>query len=476
MIIMALAALVLPSACSDIKEDLLEPQQPGTITPEAAASPAGADALRRGALARLRAATEGGDGLWLYTGLLADEYKSGDTFVQRVETDQRSFQSNNAQIINLERNAHRLRSAARDAIDALIQYFLPTDPNFNTYQAQMWWVMGYAEMTLAENWCNGMPYSTLVNGLPVYGAPKTSLEGLRLAGAHLDSALALATATDTAAVTLLRAIQLTRARVMVDTANFAGAATLASAIPSGVTGFLYKQTHSLVTADVGSWSFNNSQKRWVVGDSFDTSGLIQNALPFASAGDQRVTVQGNSGGTGGTCPAAAPAPTCSLGPAFDNSTKFVQQTMWGRSDEIPILSGLDARLIEAEAQIQLNTPAGDAAALVILNNLRATPQWLGSAKQTTAMGALGAPATHTAMIDLFFREKAFWQWGRGWRSNDLRRLMRQYGRAQTAVFPMGNIANNAFFKGGVYGTDITFPVTSDEAPNPKYAGCLDKNP
>src|SRR5262245_51780817 len=190
MFMMALVALVLPSACSDVKESLLEPQQPGTITPEAAASPAGADALRRGALGRLRAATEGGDGLWLYTGLLGDEYKTGDTFVQRVETDQRAFQSNNAQVIALERNAHRLRSASRDAIDALIQYY-PAGATNNFYQAQMWWVMGTAEVTLAENWCNGMVYSTLVDGVPVYGSPMTSLQGLRLAGSHLDSALTL---------------------------------------------------------------------------------------------------------------------------------------------------------------------------------------------------------------------------------------------------------------------------------------------
>jgi hypothetical protein len=481
MLTMALVALALPSACSDIKENLLEPQQPGTITPEAAASPAGADALRRGALGRLRNATEGGDGLWLYTGLLADEYKTGDTFVQRVETDRREFQSNNGQVIALERNAHRLRQSARDAIDALEQYFLPNPGALlDSYRSQMWWVMGYAEMTLAENWCNGMPYSMLVDGVPVYGTPRTSLEGLRLAGTHLDSALTfvdaalLVTPADTSFATLRRAIQLTRARIMVDTANFTGAEAIATTIPSGLTGFIYKQTHSLTTSDVGSWSFNNSQKRWVVGDSFDTSGRIQNAIPFASANDQRVPVQGNSGGTGGTC--VTPASTCSLGAAFDNSTRFVQQIIWNRSDEVPILSGLDARLIEAEAQIQLNTPAGDAAALALLNGLRATPQFLGSAKQTTAMAALAAPATHTAMIDLFFREKAFWQFGRGWRSNDMRRLMRQYGRAQTVVFPMGPVATNAFFKGGVYGTDIVFPVTSDEAPNPNYAGCLDRNP
>jgi hypothetical protein len=476
-VLVALVALLAPMACSDLKEDLLEPQQPGVITPEAAASPTGADALRKGALGRLRSATEGGDGLWLYSGLLADEWKTGDTFVQRVETDQRQFQTNNAQIIALERNAHRLRGAARDAIEALRVYW-PADSLAKTYEAQMWWVMGTAELTLAENWCNGMPYSFLVDGVPTYGAPKTSLDGLRFAGTHLDSALTLATPPDTATVTLLRAIQLTRARIMVDTGNFAGAAALVAGIP---TNYKYLQTHSLTTSDVGSWSFTNSQKRWVVGDSFDTSGLIQNALPFASANDPRVPVGGNSAGTGGACAGAnaistttfmGGAPTCSAGRAFDNATWFVQQNIWSRSDAVPLLSGVDARLIEAEAQIQLNTPAGDAAALAILNTLRGTAQYLGSAYNSPVMAALPAPANHTLMTNLFFREKAFWQFGRGYRLGDLRRLMRQYGRAQGAVFPTGT-----FFKNSQpYGTDITFPVTTDEGPNPQYVGCIDKNP
>ena len=53
---------------------------------------------------------------------------------------------------------------------------------------------------------------------------------------------------------------------------------------------------------------------------------------------------------------------------------------------------------------------------------------------------------------------------------DLRRLIRQYGRTQDVVFP-----NGQFFKGGTYGTDVNFPVTTDENPNPKWNGCIDRN-
>ena len=52
----------------------------------------------------------------------------------------------------------------------------------------------------------------------------------------------------------------------------------------------------------------------------------------------------------------------------------------------------------------------------------------------------------------------------------MRRLIRQYGRTQAQVFPVGQ-----FFKGGSYGTDVNFPVTTDETPNPNWKGCIDRN-
>jgi hypothetical protein len=80
------------------------------------------------------------------------------------------------------------------------------------------------------------------------------------------------------------------------------------------------------------------------------------------------------------------------------------------------------------------------------------------------------PATKDAAIDLFFREKAFWQFGRGYRLGDMRRLIRVYQRTQDNVFPMG-----AFFKNGTYGTDVNLPVTDDERTNPNFKGCIDRN-
>ena len=149
--------------------------------------------------ARLKTATVGTSGTeTFYTmgGLLTDEWKSGDTFSQRVETDQRTIQSDNADVASFYQAEQQARGAAKDAIEAL-RKFLP-DPTANI--AQMYWAMGLVEMQLSEAFCNGVPFSVINDGVPTYSNPMTNAEGYVLALAHIDSGLALATATDTFAV------------------------------------------------------------------------------------------------------------------------------------------------------------------------------------------------------------------------------------------------------------------------------------
>jgi starch-binding outer membrane protein, SusD/RagB family len=52
----------------------------------------------------------------------------------------------------------------------------------------------------------------------------------------------------------------------------------------------------------------------------------------------------------------------------------------------------------------------------------------------------------------------------------MRRLVCQYGRAQNTVFPTGRD-----HKGGEYGSDVNFAVSSDERNNPKFTGCIDRS-
>jgi starch-binding outer membrane protein, SusD/RagB family len=89
----------------------------------------------------------------------------------------------------------------------------------------------------------------------------------------------------------------------------------------------------------------------------------------------------------------------------------------------------------------------------------------------TWLGPIADPVTPAARVDTMFNERAFWLFATGHRQGDLRRLIRQYGRTQARVFPTGLYKNT----GQQYGTDVTFPITGDNA-NPSLPECLDRNP
>jgi hypothetical protein len=462
-LVVAAMLTALPYGCSDVKDDLLSAPDPDTIEPASVNSPEAAEALRIGVVGRLRQITGGapttntngtnGDSPWMFSGLLTDEWKSGDTFLQRNETDQRSVQENNANMVNVYREYHRARNTATEAIAALQKY----KPLPAWGIAQMFFVKGFAELELAETYCNGQPLSSAATGVPEYGPPLTNQQIFTLALAHFDSALTFATETAADAVTIKNAILIAKGRTLINLARFADAAT---AVTGVATNFKLLAEFSLTAQNNQIWALNTSAKRWTVGDSFDTSGLIANAIPFASAKDPRVPLTGTTTGTS------------SVGKSFDTATNFVRFDLYGRTDPVVIVSGLDARLMEAEALLNGASP-NIAGAMKILNDLRAAPPNLGPSTAIAtpaAMPALAIPATRDAAVSLFFREKAFWTFSRGQRLGDLRRLIRQYGRPVNQVFPTGT-----FFKGGAYGNDVNFPVHVDEQNNPDFKGCADRN-
>jgi TonB-dependent SusC/RagA subfamily outer membrane receptor len=124
------------------------------------------------------------------------------------------------------------------------------------------------------------------------------------------------------------------------------------------------------------------------------------------------------------------------------------------------------QMFQAEAKLQANDIPG---MMAILNALRASSPTIAAIKVPVMAAIATTPATRDAAIDLLFREKAFWTFGRGQRLPDLRRLVRQYNRTDDKVFPTGT-----YFKGGNYGTDENFPVPSSEQTNPLFHGCIDR--
>src|SRR6478736_4696938 len=108
-------------ACN-VNDELLQPQNPGIIDPSSTNSPAAAAGLRTGALGQLKNRTAGGESVWLFGGLLADEWKSSDTFTQRNETDQRSIQTSNANVAGAYNTLQQSRGFTRTALDKSLTY------------------------------------------------------------------------------------------------------------------------------------------------------------------------------------------------------------------------------------------------------------------------------------------------------------------------------------------------------------------
>lgn len=443
-----LALLLLPmAACSD----LLEATDPDLINPIDVRSPEGAAALRIGALDRFRDITAGNESTWLFGGLLADEWSTSSTFVQNDETDQRLIQTNNSSITGMFRDINRARTATNQAIAGLNE-FLPTR---TTDIAEMYFARGFAEMQLAQDFCNGIPLSDGAGEQAVFGTPLTVAEVFQRAIASYDSALALATGTAAATVTVRRAALVGKARALLGLGQYAAAAALVP-VTEVPTSFAYNHTFAATSGDNIIWGQAASSRRYTVGDSLEGNArdmLVLNAIPFFSAQDPRLPVTYTIATNGDTLKSQ------------DGSTFSRTTTLYGRLTSLPVVNGIDARLVEAEAALA----AGDAAGMfAILDTLRATPPLLGTV-QPLAMPPLTDPGTAAGRVDLLFREKAFWTFTRGQRLGDLRRLIRQYGRTPDTTFPVGT-----HYKGGSYGSDVNLPVPQQEENNPNFTGCLDR--
>jgi hypothetical protein len=454
---LALAPLAL-SGCS-IEDHLLEPQQPGIISPEsvAAAGLAGAQALYVGAIGALQNWTCGGgnnnnQNMCMYADLLTDVWKTSDTFSQRIDMDRRVVQTNDGEVTGRYATMQQSRGYYRDALNSLKQ-FNTTEPE---KQGEMYFALGYTELNFGEFFCNGIPFGSTADGQPVYTKPITNQETFALAIAHLDSAITLSSGTTALAVRVRNAAMVAKGRALVDMGKFAEAA---AAVAGVATSYQYILTYSQPTLSNAIWVNHysaSSSARYVVGDSVavvnGVDAVIRNAIPFGSANDPRVPVTGTYKSTTS---------------GFDGSTAYVRANIWtARETPTVLTSGVDARLIEAEAKLNANDVAG---MMTILNALRASPQTLGGLA-VAAMPALATPATQAAATNLLFREKAFWQFGRGTRLGDLRRLIRQYNRAEDQTFPEGGFHKAPF----AFGDDVNLPVPDSEKQNPNFTGCIDR--
>lgn len=132
---------------------------------------------------------------------------------------------------------------------------------------------------------------------------------------------------------------------------------------------------------------------------------------------------------------------------------------------VTVANGIEARLIEAEAQLQpASQPSGPW--LETLNDARAT----------VGLAPLTDPGTEQARVDLLFRERAFWLYLQSTRLGDLRRLVRNYGRLPIQVYAVG-IYTNPNRTYSTYGNEYVFDIPESEIEkNPVFNGCFDRKP
>lgn len=440
-----MAAAVSLANCSP--DEILSVEDPDTINPSDVSSAAGANAVRVGALARFNLATTGsssptgGESLLMLGGLFADEWNNGDSFIARQEIDRRSITEENTFLTDANRQLHRARLAAEQAV-ALLQQYNPTAPGWQA--AEMYFVQAFVVNVLAEHYCDGLVFSSVEGTREIYGEPRTTEQAYTLALEHATAGLALITGTTADETRVANALRIVRGRILMNLNRPGEAVTAVSGVP---TNYEYLMRHSIATGqNNGYWSLNTNSRRYSVSNNEG-----QNGLNFATAGDPRVPVC--LGGSTG----------CITQRIRDDLSEplYVQRLWSGREVAVPLLRGVDARMIEAEAQLRTGSFG---AALTIMNAARTT---------VTGLTPLTDPGTEAARVDMLFRERAFWQFGRGYRTGDLRRLVRQYGRSPEATFPTG-----AWHKGGSYGADVNAPVPQAERNNPNVPAtstCLNRS-
>ncbi|MFN4771306.1 MAG: hypothetical protein ACK5N1_04735, partial [Gemmatimonas sp.] len=409
--------------------DTLEITDPDVLNVNDYATTAGATPLRLGVIQDFQNVFSGNaslESMVVVTGNVSDEMYSTDTFDDRLFPNQRAMNDNLPALDGFYRNLHRARSGATRTINVL-RRVAPT-PVQNI--GEMYNIRGFVETFFAEAYCSGVPFSEEDGTTTEFGQPQTTAQIYTRALASFDSALASA-GTDTRVQNIAR---IGRARVLLNQGRFDDAAAAVAAVP---TSFAWVTAHSTGSGrqENGMWNaltVPNSRYAIVLPDAQGRGEGLNGIAFLTTPADPRIPW----------------VPSTRTG--FNGSSRNLPtQLKYDRTTGAVVANGIEARLIELEARVRRDNQADRDAVFAGLNNLRATAT-------TPAMAPLpgSAPTTQAAAVSLLFEERAKWLYLTGHRLGDLRRLVRQYGRAANTVFPTGNLPAPL---AGVYGNDVNLP-------------------
>lgn len=445
----ALAALTLPLAACD---GLLEVDDIDKVTPTDLQGEGGVTLRLAGALSDFTIGFSGSDlqdGLVPTGGLFTDELIMVETFPTRREIDLRRINNlSNGEILDPYRFMHRARIQAGELTALATEFDDANSPRIAFGRN----LEGYSEILLGEHFCSGVPFSSSQGNEIVEGEPLTTKQIFERSLPRFDAAIAgLANATAADQQAQLNLARIGKGRALLNLGRYADAAAAVANVPSN---FVYYIQHSENTPTQRNAVFALQENgRLSVANNEGTGG---NTLAFRDSADIRVPFNRPFEIVNGDTVFAV---------GFDGASPLYLQELYETPDaDVPLASGLEARLIEIEA---LLNGGQSNAYLAPLNALRAS--FLNPAtRQAASLPALSDPGTTQGRVRQFFQERAFFLYLTGHRLGDLRRLVRFYGFTQEQAFPTG-----AWYKQSrTYGTQTAFPIPFEEENNTKFTECL----
>lgn len=333
--------------------------------------------------------------------------------------------------------ASHARNFLKGRSDSSVQYAISASYSYE----------GYAILILAENVCSGIPMSEIPYGQKaVYGKALSTEKLLDIAISKFDSALAID--HDSSRFTVLA--KTGKGRALMSLGRYAEA-------NNAVAGIGESESYTLHYSDVAGPS-SSSKPFW-------TSAAVRSR----NQGHHIVSLEGINGLTWYTDPLLRdprlPITIDSVRdefgwkfsyPIYAQQRKFMSGTVIFK-----LASYIDSKMIEAEYLLSQNNP-----------------DWINPiniARRTVGLADTISPVKLEDKVNLLFRERAFWFYGHAVRLSDFRRLVRQYGRDASSVYPTGFYSKSEDTYS--YGDAVVFvPSESEFAENYEYSGCINREP
>lgn len=445
-----LAALIaiLGTACSDLLSTPAVPD--GTQSPTTYHSRQGGFELTKATIHLFRTSLLQ---VTIRSGLLTDELSSSSGSSEKNDVRELPELTRGQSESNDRReydNLHKIRGQAQLARAILAEYA----PDEQAVRGQLFAIEGYAVIMLADLFCSGVPLSSVdFRADYTYKPPSTTEEMYRHAITLFDSALAVS--ADSVGIMTLATVG--RGRALLALGLYAKAESTVSNVED-------REQYSIRT------SFRVSHyTHWFAEVATVSDKEGKNGLPFLSSNDPRTLSNSVSIGFGSN----------------NRIVNFPNKYHPEDSFKFRLASGVEARLIEAEAALNIDQydrwieilnqlRTSGAYRVDTLDSVTVDTVWSAGTGGFERLSPLADPGDKVSRIKLMFSERASWLFLEGQRQGDMRRLVRQYGMDRESVYPTGSYTSGSSLS-GFYGKDITVPVPPEERRNPHFNGCLNRD-